>query len=485
MKRYLLFLLPLIIILGSCNMIHKSQEKKHLRTIDNCLAGTVTVVVKKEKSLGNVIMGFRGEKSEKAYEKSLKLTGHLGAGSGFIIRENDELYVITNAHVIENASKDDSSIFVYGFNREEFEVELVGGDSWLDIAVLRFKNQPTEDIETLSFSDKNPKLGEQVYAIGTPLGTHPNSVTDGIISGLNRTTNGLTGKYGYLQHTATVIWGNSGGPLVNRSGQVVGLNTSIHFANGPDGNKYLQQQMNFALASEIAKKTVSEIIKEGKRKRVHLGIELTYSQEIINSFNEGEIYLGEVLTPFPMITHTFDTRGGRILRQYVGWYVKEINGIKVNDLESALGMLELLSPEENVELLLMNQNGEEELKTVKPEVTSGDYNRIIAEHVLSETFNLSVLSNSAQLKVKVNEEKSFDAYIVAAGTVDEYQTNVYRITTVEDLGGVLRIYGLEGSLSLMMSLDGSTGEFDVVSLTEFFDNDQIQSAISKDSKLWY
>lgn len=481
MRVFVIIFVVVSTLCNSCSLIQRSQEKKQLKTIDNCLAGTVTVVVEKTKELGNVVMGFRGEKSEDAYKKSLNLTGHVGSGSGFIIEQSGTPYVITNAHVIQNASSEQGSLYIYGFNRRKYEVELVGGDSWLDLAVLRFKDEPGEKLEYLSFSKENPRLGERVFAIGTPLGTHPNSVTDGIISALNRTTKGFTGKYGYLQSTATIIWGNSGGPLVNTKGEVVGVNTSIHFAQGADGNAYLQQQMNFSLASEIAKSAIEQIINQGKRVRAHLGIELTYSNQINYSFGESNFMMGESLTPNPMLTHCFDTRVGRKLRPYLGWYLAAINDIEINDLEAALGQFETLSPNETVELTFIDGKNKKEVLKVTPEEMKGEHNLQIAEYVLEEVYNLTLQSNSAQLKVSDGEYTSF---VVGAGPKEDHYNNVFRITTPEDLGGVLRIYGAMGGLQLIMSLDGSTAEDDVIDYWQPFDNAYIDD-ISTDKKLWY
>jgi S1-C subfamily serine protease len=141
--------------------------------------------------------------------------------------KNGTKYVITNAHVIENALDEEGSIYVYSINRTKYEVKVLGGDSFYDIAVLEFVDTPGPEITTVKFKTEEPRLGEPVYAIGNPLGEYPYSVTDGIISAKNRVRGCYTGKFGFLQTTATVIWGNSSGPLVDAKGDVAGINSQI------------------------------------------------------------------------------------------------------------------------------------------------------------------------------------------------------------------------------------------------------------------
>ena len=107
------------------------------------------------------------------------------------------------------------------------------------------------------------------------MGSYPYSVTDGIISAKNRARGGLTGKFGFLQHTATIIWGNSGGPLINEKGEVVGVNSQIAFATAPDGSQVLQQQINFSLEPKITERLINEVLNNnGRVKRSYIGLEV-------------------------------------------------------------------------------------------------------------------------------------------------------------------------------------------------------------------
>lgn len=470
----------LVLLSFSCSIIEKSQEKKRLDALDEALAGSVTVAVKKNKDIGKVIMGFRGAVSMEAYEQSLKLSNALSSGSGFVIEKNGKKYIVTNAHVIENADDSEGSLYIYSYNRNKYEVKLIGGDSWFDIAVLEFVDAPGNEFKTMNFAEKNPRIGEKVYAIGNPLGTKPNTVTYGVISALNRTTEGLTGKHGYLQSTATIIWGNSGGPLVNAKGEVVGVNTKIDFAQGADGNHYLQQQINYSLATEIANGIVDDIITHGKKQRAFLGLELSHSHELKKGLT-GQ-YLGDVITEHPVLTHVFKGPNEKKLKPYLGYSLVSINGIRVSDTEAALGQMERIQPGKIVQLVFKDEKGGEQEISVEAPLMKSEDNATIAHHVLEDLWFLEVVKNSPQLQVK-SKLINASAYVLAGGDYDENQPDLWRITTEEDLGGVLRIYGLAGYIDLMISNEPSNTESMEV-LHEGFGNDYIEEDAFT-TKLWY
>ena len=134
-------------------------------------------------------------------------------GSGFIITSDG--YVVTNAHVLENAKYAKAITADY----EEYAMSLVGYSSTLDLALLKIDDS---NLDYLDFADSdNVKVGEKVIAIGNPYGLSF-SVTEGIISAVQRIINGYGGKY--IQTDTAINSGNSGGPLINTDGEVVGVN---------------------------------------------------------------------------------------------------------------------------------------------------------------------------------------------------------------------------------------------------------------------
>ena len=455
------------------------EEQARLRTLDRSLAATVTVAVKKQRELGKVILGFRGNASEEAYAQSLRLTNTLGSGSGFIIQRNGTYYVVTNTHVIESADDAQGSLYVYSYNRNRYEVKVLGGDTWFDIAVLEFVDPPGDELRSMEFAQRPTKVGQKVYAIGNSLGQFPNTITDGIISALNRTNEGLTGKFGYVQSTATTIWGNSGGPLVDAQGRVVGLVTRGHFASGPDGNTYLQQQLNFALAAEMAQKISNEIIDKGMKQRAFLGLELSYSHELFSFLGRG--ILGDPITPHPQITYVLPGPNSEIWSEYLGQYITHINDREVKDLEDVLSIMERTLPQDQISVRIQSRFSAVPARTIQitTQAAQPEDNANIAQHVLEDLLELSVYPNSPQLKV-YSEELRGSAYLIAGGM----QSNLWRLTTAEDLGGVLRILGLNGSVQLYFAQEAESSDEDIQQLHIPFENNYL-SQRNFTQKLWY
>ena len=143
-------------------------------------------------------------------------------GSGFVIKKNG--IVVTNNHVIANA--DDIVVIV---NNKEYEAKVLGADPYADVAVLQIESKETFTPDQFGDSDK-ARVGDWVVAIGNPFGLG-GTVTSGIISARNRDIN-LTRYDDFIQTDASINQGNSGGPLFNLNGQVIGINTAILSPSG-------------------------------------------------------------------------------------------------------------------------------------------------------------------------------------------------------------------------------------------------------------
>ena len=180
-----------------------------------------------------------------------------GFGSGFVY--SDEGYIITNYHVIDNAKR----IIVVCHDGSTHEAELIDGDELSDVAVIRVKNL---DVPSLPVGDSdNLRVGEDVIAIGTPVDTeYAGTVTKGIISGVKRKvrvydTSGYLSKTMEMIQTDTVLnHGNSGGPLINMRGEVIGINTMKYYASDAGDTLYFSIPINDV--AEIA----DDIIADGK-----------------------------------------------------------------------------------------------------------------------------------------------------------------------------------------------------------------------------
>ena len=179
-------------------------------------------------------------------------------GSGFIIDKDGT--VVTNNHVIKDA--DDILVRVNG--DKEYKAKIIGTDPLSDIAVLKIESDDT--FKPVKFGNSDlARIGDWVIAIGNPFGLG-GTVTSGIISARNRSI-GLSRYEDFIQTDASINQGNSGGPLFNMDGDVVGVNTAILSQGGSIG-------IGFAIPSNNAKQVVDQLIKYGETKRGWLGVRI-------------------------------------------------------------------------------------------------------------------------------------------------------------------------------------------------------------------
>ena len=247
-------------------------------------------------------------------------------GSGFVIKDNGT--VITNNHVIQNAE----GIFVKFTDGKEYEAKLIGTDPVSDIAVLKI--QSSKKFPAVKFADSDKaKVGDWVLAIGNPFGLG-GTVTQGIISAINRDIN--MGRYdNFIQTDASINQGNSGGPLFNMDGEVLGINTAIFSNSGGSVG------IGFAIPANFAKNVIDQLIQYGETKRGWLGVRIqTVTKEIADSLGLNES-IGALVTDVNKNSPA-DKAG---LKQ--GDIITEFNGQKVKtmrDLPRLVGEAEVGKP---------------------------------------------------------------------------------------------------------------------------------------------
>ena len=180
-------------------------------------------------------------------------------GSGFIINKNGT--IVTNNHVINNAED-----IVVKVGNKEYEAKVLGSDPYSDLAVLKIDTKEKFTPVKFGNSDK-ARVGDWVVAIGNPFGLG-GTVTSGIISARNRDIN-LTRYDDFIQTDASINQGNSGGPLFNLDGDVIGINTAI-IAPGQSGSIGI----GFAIPANAASNVITQLIKYGETKRGWLGVRI-------------------------------------------------------------------------------------------------------------------------------------------------------------------------------------------------------------------
>ena len=194
-----------------------------------------------------------------------------GVGSGFIIESNG--LILTNAHVVEGAN----TIYVTLTDKREFKAKLLGLDKRTDIAVVKIE---ARDLPKLPLGDSSRvRVGEWVLAIGSPFGLE-NTVTAGIVSAKSRDT----GDYlPFIQTDVAVNPGNSGGPLLNTAGQVIGINSQIFSRSGG------YMGISFAIPIDEAMRVADQLKTSGKMTRGRIGVALgEMTKEVAESLGLGK-----------------------------------------------------------------------------------------------------------------------------------------------------------------------------------------------------
>ena len=193
-------------------------------------------------------------------------------GSGFVI--DGEGHIVTNDHVVDGAS----SISVEFSDGSTYDAQLVGTDASTDIGVIKV-DAPSSELTPLQLGDSGAlQVGDEVVAIGSPLGLNE-TVTSGIVSALNRT---ITSPNNFsindaIQTDAAINHGNSGGPLLDLQGQVIGINSQIESdSGGNDG-------IGFAVPSNTVQSVVSQLIATGRVQHAYLGVGIATITDALSS----------------------------------------------------------------------------------------------------------------------------------------------------------------------------------------------------------
>ena len=232
-------------------------------------------------------------------------------GSGFII-EKDGI-VITNNHVIQGAE----DILVRVNGDKEYKAKVLGADPGMDIAVLKMETD--EKFIPVKFGDSDKaRIGDWVIAIGNPFG-FGGTVTSGIISARNRSI-GLSRYEDFIQTDASINQGNSGGPLFNMDGDVIGINTAILGPSGSIG-------IGFAIPSNNAQRVISQLIEFGETKRGWLGVRIQYVTNEIAEIEKLDKPRGALVASVAEGSPSDDAgiKAGDIILEFDGKTINEMN----------------------------------------------------------------------------------------------------------------------------------------------------------------
>jgi Do/DeqQ family serine protease len=249
-----------------------------------------------------------------------------GLGSGVIVRRTgDTIYVLTNNHVAGGATK----ITVKLNDNREFEAKLVGADARMDIALLSFTSSD-KSIPVAKLGDSDAvQTGDICLAMGAPLG-YSQSVTQGIVSAKGRSGNGIGNINDFIQTDAAINQGNSGGPLVNIYGEVIGINTWIASQSGGS------QGIGFAIPINNIKNAINSFISKGKIVYGWLGVSL------LEANKEYKEALGVEKETGALATQLFIGSPAQKAGMQPGDFIVSLNGHSVKDVDQLVREVGLL-----------------------------------------------------------------------------------------------------------------------------------------------
>lgn len=281
-----------------------------------------------------------------------------GLGSGFVI--DKEGHVLTNAHVVDGAQ---GSITVSFSNDERVEAEVIGVDNATDVALLKV-DLPASALTIVPLGDSaSVVVGEPVVAIGNPFG-QDRTVTSGIVSAVARSIEAPNGFSinGAIQTDAAINQGNSGGPLFDMQGQVIGINSQIYTGGTGGGNVGL----GYAVPINLVKEVVADLMATGKAQHAWLGVQLsevdaTLAEQVKVGSDYGAMIAG-VTDESPAAKAGLRGATGQITiegKSYAtgGDVVVEANGEKVEEVKDLQAAVSSLEPGDELKLVVKRADG--------------------------------------------------------------------------------------------------------------------------------
>lgn len=272
------------------------------------------------------------------------------SGTGMIISSDG--YILTNKHVVENANKvsvvlDDGTSYS--------NVSIIGTDPLNDAAILKING--VDNLTPVKLGDsKTLNIGQQVIAIGNALGQYQNSVTEGIVSGVGRSITAGDSSSNYyeslsdmIQTDAQINSGNSGGPLVNAAGEVIGINTALS-ASGTSGNS-----ISFAIPISSVKGIIDSVISTGELKRAYIGVAyISLNPTIAKTYNLNTNYGAYLASSDSIIAGGPAEKAG--LKS--GDVITKVNGIEIGKSGSLSTLIGEHKVGENVKLTILRDGKE-------------------------------------------------------------------------------------------------------------------------------
>lgn len=304
-------------------------------------------------------------------------------GSGVIVSKDG--YIVTNNHVIENAEEITVTI---GDDTTEYNAKLIGRDADSDIAVIKIET--AMNLTPIKLGDSNSLLvGDVIFAIGNPFGIG-STVTQGIISALNKNKVGINRYENYIQTDASINPGNSGGALVDSRGALIGINTAIISKSG--GNNGI----GFAIPVAMVKDVVTKLVSDGKVTRGYLGVAISdLDSELAKVYKrkEGALVLD-------ISAETPAAKGG--LKR--GDLIYAINGKIIKDRTSLQNTIASFQPDEKIKIQVERDGKDIDLNIVLGDRTSSLAETATDNGVFLGGLKLSVIDAQVQKQYRLSSD---------------------------------------------------------------------------------
>lgn len=308
-------------------------------------------------------------------------------GSGVIISKDG--YIVTNNHVIENS---DEILVTLLDDETEYKAKLIGSDPKTDIAIIKID---AKDLKAVKFGDSaNLMEGDIVFAIGNPFGVG-GTITQGIISALNKNNIGLNQYENFIQTDASINPGNSGGALVDSRGALIGINSAILSRSGGDSG------VGFAIPSNMVKEVATKLIVDGKIERGYIGVGIgDLNKELKETYKNTE----GALIEFVEKDTPADKAGLKL-----GDLIIKVNGKAIKNANELKNTIGAMKPNESVEVEFERQK---EIKKVKIKLDSMDKTFTSNDEISSGIDGLLISNLNDEFRAKFRLDSDIKGVLV-------------------------------------------------------------------------
>jgi serine protease Do len=351
-------------------------------------------------------------------------------GSGVIISANG--YIVTNNHVVEGA---DEIVVTLPDDEKEYKAKVIGEDPKTDLAVVKIE---AKDLQVAKFGDSSNLLeGDLVFAIGNPFGVGE-TITQGIISALNKNNVGLNQYENFIQTDASINPGNSGGALVDSRGALIGINSAILSKTG--GNNGI----GFAIPSNMVQKIATSLVESGKIERGFMGVSIS---DLTNDLKE--LYENKQGSVILMIEKNSPAEKGGL---QVSDLILEVDGVKVKNSNELKNTIASIAPDKTISI---TYERDKKVKTTKIKLAKMDAEQTTTNDgkITTPIEGLNLLEINDKTRAQYQIPKEVEGILVLDVKEDSkaekmgfregdiiIQVEQLRIASLKDLNNALKEY---------------------------------------------